>query len=96
MFFPEGTLRRESGLRPFRLGAFVAATGAGIPLIPVAIRGGRAILRDETWLPRCGAVTLTIGTPLKPAGPGWADALALHNAARAHILAHCGEPDLSQ
>jgi len=95
-FFPEGTFTRAAGLTPFRLGAFAAAAAAGIAVLPVAIRGSRAFLRDEQWLPRRGAIAVTIGEPVyRPASApdDFAAAVALRDAARAHILAHCGEPD---
>jgi acyl carrier protein len=38
LFFPEGTFYRDSGLQPFRMGAFVVAAQAGVPVIPAAIR----------------------------------------------------------
>src|SRR5207244_2141741 len=37
--FPEGTLKRTTGLMSFRTGAFQAAAQAGIPVVPVALRG---------------------------------------------------------
>jgi 1-acyl-sn-glycerol-3-phosphate acyltransferase len=49
--FPEGTFTRQAGLRPFLMGAFVIAAGAGLPVVPVAIRGAREFLRDGTWFP---------------------------------------------
>ncbi|MEF8769762.1 1-acyl-sn-glycerol-3-phosphate acyltransferase [Candidatus Accumulibacter contiguus] len=33
MIFPEGTFSREAGLKPFRMGAFVAAVRAGVPVL---------------------------------------------------------------
>ncbi len=95
VFFPEGTFTRQAGLRSFRLGAFVAAAGRGVPVVPVALGGLRNILRDETWLPRPGRVVATVGSPILPAGEGWEAALRLRDAARAHVLAHCGEADLA-
>jgi 1-acyl-sn-glycerol-3-phosphate acyltransferase len=95
-FFPEGTFRRMSGLGPFRLGAFAAAVTARIAVLPVAIRGTRDALRDGQWLPRRGRITVTVGSPVvSEAQPtsDFAAAVALRDAARAHILAHCGEPD---
>ncbi len=95
-FFPEGTFRRASGLAAFRLGAFVAAVKAGAAVLPVAIRGTREALRDGQWLARRGAITVTIGSPVTAdaqAPQAFAAAVALRDAARAHILAHCGEPD---
>jgi len=65
-FFPEGTFWRSPGLRPFRLGAFAAATAAKATVLPVAIAGTRAILRDGEWLARRGPVTVTIDAPVPP------------------------------
>jgi acyl carrier protein len=93
--FPEGTLERRAGLMPFRSGAFVAAARAGVPVVPVALRGARSVLRDGTWWPRRGAIRVTIDTPIQPRGSHWADAIALRDGVRAAILRHCGEPDLS-
>ena len=95
--FPEGTFRRMSGLASFRLGAFAAAAAGQVAVLPVAIRGSRALLRDGQRLPRRGALAVTIGSPVfSPAGAAdtFAAAVSMRNAARAHILAHCGEPDI--
>ncbi len=95
--FPEGTFRRAAGLRPFHLGAFAAAAAAQVPVLPVAIQGTRALLPDGRWLPRRGPIAVTIGQlvfPPEHAPDVFAAAVQLRDAARAHILAHCGEPDL--
>ena len=94
-FFPEGTFHRMPGLLPFRMGAFLIASQAGAPLVPVIIRGTRSILHPDHWFPRRGAVSVTIGTPLRETGHDWSAAIRLRDAARAQILAHCGEPDLA-
>lgn len=94
MFFPEGTFTRTPGLLPFHMGAFAAAAEAGAPVVPIAIRGTRSILRSDQWFPRRGTVTVTIGAPVQPAGDDWASAIQLRDAARAEILRYCGEPDL--
>jgi 1-acyl-sn-glycerol-3-phosphate acyltransferase len=94
--FPEGTFRRMPGLGTFHLGAFAAAVAAQAPVLPVAIRGTRAVLRSGQWLPRRGAIAVTIGSPVSPpssAPDAFAAAVALRDTVRAHILAHCGEPD---
>jgi 1-acyl-sn-glycerol-3-phosphate acyltransferase len=93
--FPEGTLVRMPGLLSFRLGAFVAAAQAGAPVVPVAIRGTRSILRGGQWLPRRGQISVDIGAPIKPDGADFAAAVRLRDAARAFVLAHCREPDLA-
>ncbi|MBI5437289.1 MAG: AMP-binding protein [Nitrosomonadales bacterium] len=95
VFFPEGTFTRIPGLMPFRMGAFVVAAEAGVPVVPVSIRGTRSILRDGHWFPRRGIITVTIGKPIAPEGKGWAAAIQLRNKARAEISRRCGEPDLA-
>ena len=43
LIFPEGTCSFESGMRPFKPGAFVIAVDNGAPIVPVAVEGtGRA------------------------------------------------------
>ena len=101
-FFPEGTFTRMPGLLPFRMGAFTTAVEADIPIVPLALRGTRSILRPDTSLPRRGRITVTIGKPLHPATvrerhsitDPWQVALILRDKARKYILRHCGEPDM--
>ena len=93
--FPEGTLMRHSGLMPFRAGAFQVAGQAGIPVVPVALRGVRSVLRDGTWYPRRAPITATFGAPIQPDGDDWNATLRLRDQVRAGILKYCGEPDLA-
>ena len=95
IFFAEGTFTRSTGLAPFRMGAFVVAAQTGLPLVPLAIRGTRSVLRDGSWFARRGAIVVTVSPPLAPQGDDWNAAIALRDAARAEILRHCGEPDLA-
>jgi acyl carrier protein len=92
--FPEGTLKRNTGLMGFRTGAFQAAAQAGVPVVPVAIRGLRSVLRDGTWYLRRAPVTVHFGAPVAAEGSDWASAVKLRDTVRAEILRHCGEPDL--
>ena len=81
---------------PFHLGAFMAAVRSGVPVIPGAIRGTRAILRDGQWLPRRGAIVVTVGPPIPPpkdVPEPFNAAVLLRDAARGAILQACGEPD---
>ncbi len=96
LFFPEGTLRRAPGLLPFHLGAFSVAAGAGVPVIPLALRGTRSILRGDQWFPRRGAISLEVGPTLEPKSSDWSGAVELRDAARAWLRARCGEPDLEE
>jgi 1-acyl-sn-glycerol-3-phosphate acyltransferase len=96
LVFPEGTFDRAPGLLPFRMGAFLAAAQAAVPVVPVALRGTRNLLRSGSWFPRPGGVLITVQPPIAPAqGEAWPVALGLREAARAAILAHCAEPDLA-
>lgn len=98
LFFPEGTIRREPGLLPFRMGAFNTAAELGVPIVPVAINGSRALLTEGSWWPGRGDVTITIGRPVDPRD--FDDdvrvnkrqaAQFMRDAAHSHIAAHCGE-----
>ena len=95
--FAEGTFTRAPGLLPFHLGGFLAAAAAGAPTIPIAIRGTRSALRDGQWFPRRGPIEVEIG-PAIPAPTGlspMAATLRIRDAARRHISAHCGEPEIA-
>jgi len=85
LVFPEGTFRRAPGLLPFRLGAFKAAVETGRPVVPVTIRGTREILPADTWLLTPGAVTVTVGAPIRPEGTGWSEMVRLRDLVRAEI-----------
>lgn len=93
--FPEGRLARAPGLRPFHMGAFVVAAEAGVPVVPVAIRGTRAILRPDHHFPRRGSVDITVGQPIQPLGTDWAAAVNLQRAVRDAVLRLSGEPDVA-
>ena len=95
VFFPEGTFDRRPGLLAFRTGAFAIAGRAGVPVIPVAIRGARSMLRGDNWFPYRGAASITFGAAIRPAGSEWRDVMLLRDQVRAVILQHCGEPDLA-
>jgi 1-acyl-sn-glycerol-3-phosphate acyltransferase len=92
LFFPEGTFVRAAGLRAFHLGAFVAACTARCAVVPIAIAGTRAILRDGIWLPPRGAITVTVMPALDPTGTDLHSAAALRDAVRNAIAPATGEP----
>jgi 1-acyl-sn-glycerol-3-phosphate acyltransferase len=100
LFFPEGTFTRYPGLMRFHMGAFIAAAEAGVPVVPIAIRGTRSLLRDTDWLPHRGSASLYLGQPITAESldidptDTWETAVALREATRTEILKMCGEPDL--
>ncbi len=97
-YFAEGTFVRTPGLLPFHMGAFAAAVEAGVPVLPITIRGTRSMLRSESGFPRRGTITVVVGKPLDPGQAKtadlWAASVQLRDAVRLEILRHCGEPDL--
>ena len=94
--FPEGTFRRYPGLLPFRMGTFAVAVDAGVPVIPVVIRGTRPILRDHEFLIRRGQVTVIVAPPVHPEGTGWHAGIKLRDQVRKAMLERYGEPDLAE
>ncbi len=92
--YPEGTFTAITGVRPFQLGAFKAAVDAQRPICPVAIRGARQMLRDKTYLPKFGRITVTLGPLLYPA-PGssdWQEIVRLRDETRSIIARNVAEP----
>ena len=90
LVFPEGTFVDRPGLLPFHLGAFLAAARAGVPVVPLAIRGTREMLPAERWWPHRAALEVHIGEPIVPlAGEPdvFAVAVKLREAARRVIAA---------
>ena len=93
-FFPEGTFRAVPGLDRFRAGAFAAAINSGLPIVPVAISGSRAILPAATILPRRGRLTIDMLTAIEPSDPAFDNSKDLAELARQRILTVLDEPDL--
>jgi acyl carrier protein len=92
--FPEGTFGRMPGLLPFRMGAFANAAEAGARVVPVALRGGRSMLRSGSWFPRHSELALVICDPCTTDQSGWDGAIDLRVQARKQMLLHTAEPDL--
>jgi len=44
MMFPEGTRSRDGRVQPFKHGAFSLAKETGVPVVPIAIHGGHALI----------------------------------------------------
>jgi 1-acyl-sn-glycerol-3-phosphate acyltransferase len=97
-FFPEGTFNVAPGIGKFHSGAFLIAARAGLPVIPVAIRGTRHMLPGGRILPRYSRLRIDILPAVlpPPEGQGSASAQALRDEARARILATVDEPDLAE
>jgi 1-acyl-sn-glycerol-3-phosphate acyltransferase len=68
LIFPEGTRSRTDALLPFKKGGFIMALKAQVPIVPVAVSGGRAALRRGSWIIHPVTVAVRIGRPIETAG----------------------------
>lgn len=62
--FPEGTRSPDGRLQEFKPGAFKIAVRAGVPIVPVTIRGTSDLLPKGSLAPRPGRVDVIIGEPI--------------------------------
>lgn len=68
MIFPEGTRSLDGTLKPFKKGGFVMAIEAGVPIVPVALRGTFDIMPKNRLMIRPRDVTMAIGEPIATTG----------------------------
>ena len=91
--FPEGTIVKQPGLLKFRLGAFLIAARAEVPLVPAVLHGTRAVLPEGSSMARWGRLAMTVTPPITAPNADREGALALMQQARQIILDVSGEPD---
>ena len=65
---PGGTRSRTGQLLPFKKGGFLMAIQAQVPVVPVAISGGRASMRKGSALVRPVHVSVRLGEAIPTAG----------------------------
>ncbi|MBN2494422.1 MAG: 1-acyl-sn-glycerol-3-phosphate acyltransferase [Deltaproteobacteria bacterium] len=73
VIFPEGTVSPDGEVGPFKKGPFMLALKAGVPIIPVAITGSRAVLTKGDLELRPGTIRLRYCEPLDISGYGLGD-----------------------
>lgn len=66
--FAEGTRSPDGTLLPFKRGGFVMALQAGVPVVPVTIKGGIAILPKGRLAIRPGVIDVHYGAPVETTG----------------------------
>jgi 1-acyl-sn-glycerol-3-phosphate acyltransferase len=73
LIFPEGTRSPDGRLLPFKKGGFIMALEAQVPIVPVAVQGGRDAMRKGSAVVHPVNVTVRIGRPIPTAGLTLAD-----------------------
>jgi 1-acyl-sn-glycerol-3-phosphate acyltransferase len=70
--FPEGTRSPDGRIQDLKKGPFHLAEMAGVPVVPVGIRGTRLVVPKNGVLVRPAEVVVSVGTPIPvdPTGPG--------------------------
>ncbi len=68
LIFPEGTRSRDGRILPFKKGGFVLSVDAGVPIVPIIIRGTRDIIPKGRFMIRPAPVTMQILDPVETAG----------------------------
>jgi len=96
VFFPEGTRSRDGVMHDFKHGAFLLAIKAGVPVVPMSIRGTRECLLPDTLVVRSGQAILTIGKPISSQGMTHRDAGRLAAMTRQSIGEMLHEPTLDR
>jgi 1-acyl-sn-glycerol-3-phosphate acyltransferase len=71
--FPEGTRSRTGRLQKFKMGVFVMAIKAGVPIVPISVSGANKIMRPGDFRIYPGPVRITIHDPVPTAGCTVAD-----------------------
>ncbi len=84
---PEGERTLDGSVGRFYPGAFRLAIKAGVPVVPMAIHGGRTVSRRGDWRIRPGRMTAVFEPPIPTSGMTLADVERLSDQARNAIIA---------
>jgi 1-acyl-sn-glycerol-3-phosphate acyltransferase len=88
LIFPEGTRSPDGILQPFKKGVFLIALKSQAPILPVAIRGTRDIMRKNDWRTYPGRVEIRIFPPIETAGFSTDKEAELSEQVRNTLLTH--------
>jgi 1-acyl-sn-glycerol-3-phosphate acyltransferase len=87
LIFPEGGRSRTGEMRDFKEGAAFIAIKAGVPLVPVALKGTREVLPFGSGVVRRGNVAMRIGDPIPTTHASAHDRVRLTEELRRRIVA---------
>jgi 1-acyl-sn-glycerol-3-phosphate acyltransferase len=86
LIFPEGTRGDTDTIGSFKRGGFHLARTAGVPIIPVGVRGSRGVFARGSLLIWPGRVEVHIGQPIDEAAVADGDVVELVQRVRARII----------
>jgi len=90
LLFPEETRSPDGRLLPFKRGGFLLAQKAGLPLVPVGIRGTLGVRPRTSYRIHPGRALVRYGEPLPPPGSGRGGSAATIAQVRAKIAELAG------
>ena len=93
IIFPEGGRSRTGELGAFKEGAAFIAVRAGVPLIPMCLKGTREVLPFGSGNIRSGTVKMRIGDPISTQGVSDRDRARITAELRARIVELLETPD---
>jgi len=68
LVFPEAHRTLDGKVQEFKRGVFVMARGAGLPVVPLAVRGMRDLMRKGSFLLKPAKIQVLIGPQIDTAG----------------------------
>ncbi|MGD0437411.1 MAG: lysophospholipid acyltransferase family protein [Bryobacteraceae bacterium] len=95
LIFPEGGRSRNGEMGAFKEGAALIALRAGVPLVPVGLKGTREVLPFGSGNIRRGLVKMRIGDPIPTREASERDRMRLTEEARQRIAALLEEQTIS-
>ena len=90
LMFPEGTRSLTDTLLPFQRGGFLLALKSGLPIVPVGIRGTRAIRQRGGLRIHPGTAVVAYGAPIETADLGLRGKRELMDEVRRQVAALAG------
>ncbi len=83
--YPEGTRSPDGNLLPFKKGAFIMAMDAGVPIVPVTISGGTAVMPKGKMTVAPATIRITIHEPIPVEGYSRENLAGLIGLTRARV-----------